>query len=338
MLELVVVLVVAVLSVAVNIVLAVFLGVVIAVLLFAVRMSRSIVRRTSRGSAVRSRKSRTLAEMEVLERGGGGILIMELQGALFFGTAETLAGEIAAQMQQVTRHVVLDLRRITEIDSTGGEILRQINADLLAQGADLVIAVAQPSESAAILADSGVLDAVTPAKVFRHVDRAIEWAEERVLDAQARDGAPDEEPPIDHVGIFDGMTAKDVAATRRHLARVVFEKGRTVFSEGDSGKELFIITKGTASAYLGQAKGADIRLATFASGTVFGELAILDPGSRSASVVADDELVCYVMSDENFTLLSEEAPGVAIKLLGNLGRALSRRLRQANRTIQQLEE
>ncbi|MGH8799358.1 MAG: SulP family inorganic anion transporter [Casimicrobiaceae bacterium] len=338
MLELIVVLVVAVLSVAVDIVLAVFLGVVIAVLLFAVRMSRSIVRRTYRGSAVRSRKSRTLPEMAVLERDGGGILIMELQGALFFGTAETLAGEIAAQMQRGTRHVILDLRRITEIDSTGGEILRQINADLLAQGADLVISVAQPSESAAILADSGVLDAVTPDKVFRQVDRAIEWAEERVLDALGRDDAVDEESPVEHAGIFDGMTAKDAAVTTKHLDRVIFEKGRTVFGEGDAGKELFIIAKGTASAYLGEIGRADIRLATFAPGTVFGELAILDPGSRSASVVAENELVCYVLSEEKFNLLSEQAPRVAIKLLANLGRALSRRLRQANRTIQQLEE
>ncbi|MGH8712560.1 MAG: SLC26A/SulP transporter family protein [Casimicrobiaceae bacterium] len=338
MLELVVVVVVAVLSVAVNIVLAVFLGVVIAVLLFAVRMSRSIVRRTYRGSAVRSRKSRTLPEMALLERAGGSILIMELQGALFFGTAETLAGEIAAQMQQGARHVILDFKRVTEIDSTGGEILRQINADLIAQGADLVIAVAQPSESAAILADSGVLDAVTPDKVFRQVDRAIEWAEERVLALQARDRGGGEQSPADRGGIFDGMTAKDVAVTRKHLERAVFEKGRTVFREGDPGRELFVIAEGTASAYLGEVGRADIRLATFAPGTVFGELAILDPGSRSASVVAESELVCDVLSEDSFNRLAQHAPGVAIKLLANLGRALSRRLRQANRTIQQLEE
>ena len=336
--ELFVVAVVAVLSVAVNIVLAVFLGVGIAVLLFAVRMSRSIVRRTYRGNAVRSRKSRTLPEMTVLEDNGASILIMELQGALFFGTAETLAAEIAAQMPQQTRFVVLDLRRITEIDSTGGEILRQINADLSARGAHLVIAVAQPSESAAILADAGVLDAVTPAKVFRHVDRAIEWAEERLLESHAASSPIEQETPLERAGVFAGLTRKDIAEIKSRLTRVACTKGSTLFSEGDAGRQLFIITRGTASAYLRQASGGDIRLATFACGTVFGELAILDPGPRSASVVADEELVCYVLDDENFASLSREAPDVAIKLLANLGRALSRRLRQANRTIQQLEE
>ncbi|MEP6998677.1 MAG: SulP family inorganic anion transporter [Betaproteobacteria bacterium] len=339
MLELLVVVVVAVLSVVVNIVVAVFLGVAIAVLLFAVRMSRSIVRRTYRGSGVRSRKSRTLQQTMVLDRAGGGVLVIELQGALFFGTAETLAGEIAAQMQQEkTHHVILDLRRITEIDSTGGEILHQINADLLAQGASLAVCVTQPSESAAILADSGVLDAVTPDRVFGHVDRALEWAEERLLDTEARDRAAEQERPLELAGIFASLTSEDVAVIKRHLRRVASEKGRTVFREGEPGSELFIITSGTASAYLRQASGADIRLATFAPGTVFGELAILDPGPRSASVIADDELVCYALSDESFASLSGEAPDVAIKLLANLSRELSRRLRQANRTIHQLEE
>ena len=338
MLELLVVVVVAVLSVVVNIVLAVFLGVAIAVLLFTVRMSRSIVRRSYRGSAVRSRKSRTLQQMAVLERTGSGVLVIELQGALFFGTAETLAGEIAAQMRQETHQVILDLRRISEIDSTGAEILRQIDADLLAQGACLALCVTQPSEPAAILADSGVLDAVTPERVFRHVDRALEWAEEQSLRTEVTDRAGEQETPLERASIFTGLAPEEVATIKRRLRRTESQKGSKMFSEGEPGKELFIITRGTASAYLHQASGADIRLATFASGTVFGELAILDPGPRSASVIADDRARLLCVDRDNFVLLSTEAPEVAIKLLANLSRELSRRLRQANRTIHQLEE
>jgi hypothetical protein len=57
----------------------------------------------------------------------------------------------------------------------------------------------------------------------------------------------------------------------------------------------------------------DIRLVTFAAGTVFGELAILDKGARSASVVADEELVCHVLSDRDFEALSTECHSAAIK-------------------------
>jgi CRP-like cAMP-binding protein len=114
-------------------------------------------------------------------------------------------------------------------------------------------------------------------------------------------------------------------------------KGSVVFQEGEPGHNLLMIAKGTASAYLRLQSGEQIRLATFGPGTIFGELALLDQGLRSASVVADDELICYSLSTSDFADLATEAPSVAIKLLAGLGRELSGRLRVANRTIQQLE-
>ena len=51
----------------------------------------------------------------------------------------------------------------------------------------------------------------------------------------------------------------------------------------------------------------------------------------------DAGLACYALSRKGFAALCEDSPAVAIKLLANLGRLLSHRLRDANRTIQQLE-
>jgi len=337
LLDLFVVLLVAILSVAIDIVLAVFLGVAIAALLFLVRMSRSTIRRLYRGAGVRSRKFRPLPDMDALTRGGSAILVMELQGALFFGSAEKLASEIAAQMQQDTRYVILDLRRITEIDSTGAQILQEISADLASHGKHLLLSVAQPSEPAEVLADSGVVEAVTRDRIFRDLDRAIAWAEDDLLRAEARPGGEEAEVPLDQ-GILAGFTPAEIAQVEKHLERVTFEAGRVIFREGDPGAELFIIAKGTASASLHHASGGDIRLGAFAPGTIFGELALLDAGTRSATVSTEHGLVCYVLAAKDFASLSEHSPAVAIKLLSNLARRMSLRLRDANRTIQQLEE
>ena len=64
---------------------------------------------------------------------------------------------------------------------------------------------------------------------------------------------------------------------------------------GRKSNELFIVASGRASARLQQSSGGDIRLATFAPGTFFGELAILDAGPRSATLIADDDVnvTCY---------------------------------------------
>jgi SulP family sulfate permease len=317
---------------------AVFVGIALAALAFMVRMSRSVIRRMYRCTGVRSRKRRTVAQMELLERSGARILAVELQGALFFGSGERLAAELAEELKHDTGYVALDLRRVTEIDSTGAQILLEVNARLAQRGQHLLLSVTQPSDSARQLAESGVLEVVGPARLFRDMDRAIGWAEDDLLSADAREAAEEKEMPLGATDVAAGFTSAEVAAVEKHLERRVYEPGQEVFGEGDPGEELLIIVKGSASAFVRQSGGGDIRLVSFGPGTVFGELAILDAGPRSAGVKTDTEVICYALSRKAFGRLSDDASATAIKLLGNLGRLLSHRLRDANRTIQQLEE
>ncbi len=102
-LDLAVVVVVAVLSIALNIVSAVFIGVAIAIALFVFRMSRSIIRRSYRCGAIHSRTARTAAERVFLDRAGDAILVVELQGALFFGTGEKMLTDIDAALRRECR-------------------------------------------------------------------------------------------------------------------------------------------------------------------------------------------------------------------------------------------
>src|SRR5229473_2761941 len=125
---------VSVLSIAVNVVLAVFIGIALAVLLFVVRMSKSNIRRLYRCDTVRSRRYRDPAELEVLHAQGASVLVIELQGALFFGSAKRLAQIVDSETAKGTAALLLELRRITEIDSTGARILGDIDAALGARG------------------------------------------------------------------------------------------------------------------------------------------------------------------------------------------------------------
>jgi CRP-like cAMP-binding protein len=186
------------------------------------------------------------------------------------------------------------------------------------------------------LDESGVLDAVTAARLFPDVDRAIEAAEDDLLNEELKTGESGSELALADLGLLAGLEPAEVAMLAAHLTRATFERGREVFREGDPGLELMMIASGAASAYLGS-PGGNIRLATFGPGTVFGEMALLDEGTRAATVVADGPLVCYSLSRSDFTALGARAPTVAIKLLANLSREMTTRLRTANRTIHQLE-
>jgi sulfate permease, SulP family len=333
-LDLVVVVVVAVLSIILNIVAAVFIGVAIAIALFVFRMSRSVIRRSYRCGTIHSRTSRTAAEREFLEGAGDSILVMELQGALFFGTGEKMLSDIEVALRRETACVILDLHRLTEVDSTGTNILVELKSSLAKQHKPLLLASPENSVARERVEHFGALRSSVGAELFPDVDRAIESAEDALLRAQPL--LHHDEMTIEEVGLFRDFSAADLAAIEPHLRRTSYQSGRVVFREGDPGDQLLIVTKGTASAYL-HTPNSNIRLTTFVPGTMFGELALLDSGMRSATVVADEELTCYALTTADFAALSVQFPNLAIRLLAAVGRELSGRLRTANRTIHQLE-
>jgi SulP family sulfate permease len=320
---------VSVLSIAINVVLAVFIGIVLAVLLFAVRMSRSNIRRLYRCDAVRSRRSRDPAELEVLLVQGASVLVIELQGALFFGTAERLAQIVDSETAKGTVAVLLELRRITEIDSTGARILGDIDTALAARGIKLALVLSGRTETAARLADIFRRD-----RFFPDIDRAIEWAEDDLLRKTAT--GPSLELSLDQLPLLRDFTADQIERLRGRLEPVAWPAGHVIFRRGDPGSSLYLVTKGCASVHL-QHDDGDIRLVTFAPGAVFGELAILDRGPRSATITADEDLAGFGLSEASFAMLCQQQPDIAIKFLSALGRELSVRVRYANMTILQLE-
>ena len=137
--------------------------------------------------------------------------------------------------------------------------------------------------------------------------------------------------------IFAYMSNDELAVIGAMVTRRRYRKGEIVFREGDDGDELYVVAHGSASARLRlPGENRETRLATFSIGAVFGELALLDRAARSATILADDDLVCYVLSRANYLVLTRQHPAIAIKLLTNLGREMSRHLRHSTRTIYQL--
>jgi len=320
---------VALMSIAINIVLAVFIGIVLAVFLFVLRMSRSNIRKTYRCDVVRSRRFRNPVELEVLERRGRSVLAIELQGALFFGTADRLAQFVDVETTDGAKAVLLELRRVTEIDSTGARILGDIDVALRARGIKLAMVLSSRTEAAARLADVFHHD-----RFFPDIDRAIEWAEDDLLREFAPSGAT--ELSLAEVPLLRDFSADQIEGLRGWLEPVAWPAGHVVFRSGEPGSALYLVTKGRASVHIVHDEG-DIRLVTFAPGAVVGELALLDRGPRSATVTVDQDLAGFALSASAFDRLCQRQPDIGIKLLAALGHELSVRIRYANLTIQQLE-
>lgn len=334
-----VVVLVATVTIALNLMAAVAVGVALAVASFLLRMSRSVVRRSYRGDVVRSHRTRAPALMEALTREGRRLVVFELDGPIFFGTAEDLANRVEAILREDVLVVILDLRRVNDVDSTGGRIVAQVCDRVRREKKHLLLShpEAHPRVARA-LRGFGVHAAVGAAAIFPDTDAALERGEDLLIEALRVEAAEGDELPVGRLPAFEGLTPDECAIAAGLLVRRHYRAGEAVIKEGNQDRSLFLIARGTASVKIdlpGPARSK--RLATFSAGTVFGEVALLDKQPRSATVTADADLICYELSEDGFDTLTSTHPRIAIHLLMNIGAELSRRLRRSTATVSQLE-
>jgi CRP/FNR family transcriptional regulator len=108
-----------------------------------------------------------------------------------------------------------------------------------------------------------------------------------------------------------------------------FPRGVRVFHEGDNSDACYIVRTGDLRVTREHSDGRAIALATLSEGDIFGELAMLDGGARSASVetLADSELLALPAGDMRRLLTGH--PDIAVKLIV----ALVRRVRETNERV-----
>lgn len=113
------------------------------------------------------------------------------------------------------------------------------------------------------------------------------------------------------------------------MSRKQVPRGSELFSEGDPGDSLYVITAGKVKLGRRSADGRENLLAILGMGEMLGELSLFDPGPRTATAtaIADTELVGLAHSD--MTEFLKDRPEVGMTMLG----ALARRLRRTNEAL-----
>jgi CRP-like cAMP-binding protein len=100
---------------------------------------------------------------------------------------------------------------------------------------------------------------------------------------------------------------------------------------------MWLLMKGSVSVRLRVAgPRASRRIASCAMGTTVGEMAFIESGgTRSASVVTDEDTVCYEFERAAFDRILQDHPAIANKLLSNLSRELARRVRRTSEDLRE---
>ena len=299
-------------------------------------ITRTVVRRRYRGDTVRSKRRRSREEQAILARKAAGLCVYELQGDLFFGAMEQVFRRLMPELESV-EYLILDFKRVAHIDDCGWEMLGRMSEMLARNGKRLVISYLPPTIGVGLGREKA--GKWTEESFFPDTDAALEWCESRLI--------LEEQAPVGRYGVLAfaamdivaGLDASEVALLQSLVQEVRYEAGATIVREGDPADSIFLLAAGLASVRLKLGDGARTkRLSTIPPGVAFGELALFDGGTRSADVVADEPSVCYVLSITALDELAARNPGIRTKLLCNVGRELSARLRRADAEIRALEE
>ena len=122
---------------------------------------------------------------------------------------------------------------------------------------------------------------------------------------------------------------------RVELAKVIDEAhvvaGESLFQAGDPGDSLFIVQSGEIELFIKDTAGQKIVLATPSSGDMFGELAMLDYGPRTATAVALQDSDILVLDRDDLVLLFQKKPEAALHMLAALS-SLTRKADELLRT------
>ena len=321
-------------------------GVALAVLIFLRDQIRTpVLHRKFYGNEISSKKNRLPAESQALETFGARTLICQLQGTLFFGTADKLYVELEGDLKRC-RFIILDMRRVLSVDFTAAHMLELIEALLQQQGAFLLF-----SHMPAILPEGrdlqsyfdkvGVTGRQANVKVFAEMDEAMAWAEDRLLeehhfplDENARTALE-----LADMELFLGIQPpENVAAIRAGATERSVPAGGTIFQRGDRGDELFLVRRGEVRIELPVGEGRHRTLAYYGRGNFFGEMGFLDDRARSASAVATAQTELFVLRRSNFDEICRERPRLNETVLGRMAAALAVRLRRTNTELQSLHD
>jgi SulP family sulfate permease len=292
---------------------------------------------------VSSKTRRLDAEREILRQLGHQAVLCELQGNLFFGTADQLFSQLETDLR-TKRFILLDLRRVQSMDYTAAHLFEQMQAQLEERGGRLLFtgmpsALLDQRDFERYLAQLGVIREGGGILVSETLDGALEWMEERILEASNMVKKSGEQllglKDFELFRQFDERMLSGLAACVRELA---VPQGQKVFSQGDHGDEIFLIRRGSVRILLPLKGSAQHHLATISQGDFFGELSFLDGSVRSANVEAKVSTDLYVLSRSRLNAQSHSDPIFGVQVFARLALAIAKRLRHTDAELQAFEE
>ena len=137
---------------------------------------------------------------------------------------------------------------------------------------------------------------------------------------------------------FAGLSDADLDLLVSMLVEHRLDAGATVVTEGETGRSMYVVHCGELSVSKLGDSGRSIRVAGLGPGDFFGEMTLIEPHSRSATVITESPTVLYELTARSLYTYYKADIHAYVMVMQNINRELCRRLRGADDRIAKLAD
>lgn len=290
----------------------ILLGLIIAMAFFVIKSSRlSIIKSVSNLAKYSSHVQRSPLETKIIKKQGESTYILQLQGWLFFGTANQLFNQIRNRINEnqlsPIRFVVLDFRLVSGLDSSALLNFIKIQQLIHNHSAYLILTNLRPKETTKLAKKINLESSFI--HLFDELNEGLAWCEEdllslsypthkscHLLESQLRNYFP---PSV------------NVSDLMGYLKHSTLSKGEFLFYQGKMSLGMYFLELGELSVIKKLSSGKIKHLRTYKSETLMGEMGFYSQSNHSASVMAEQYSSVYFLSSHEFKRMEREKPQLA---------------------------
>jgi CRP/FNR family cyclic AMP-dependent transcriptional regulator len=137
---------------------------------------------------------------------------------------------------------------------------------------------------------------------------------------------------LDDIPLFSDLDKTELELLSSKAVTRQYPRNTIIINEGDHSDSLYIIRSGGVKVFLSDADGREIILNVQGPGEYFGELALIDSGPRSASVITQDKTTLSLISKADFEDFMHQHPAATVKIMCGL----IKRLRALTESVRSL--
>ena len=319
---------------------ALVIGTLAGVVLFQISYTKiDVVKHSLSGTSFHSNVVRSEAAQSALSEHGDRLFAIQLQGYIFFGTANNIVAHLKARLEETDRAppgwLVVDFRQVGGLDWAAVTSFRKLE-QIAAREGFVVLYAEVGTEILKSMIKGEIIDEERN-NVFDTLDEAMEWCEEQLLDELAIHVTSEStETGLPEVVARAFPEADDQHGLLRYLTPRHYDAGETLIQQGEKASSLFLIQGGRASVHIENEQRKRIRVRSYESGAVLGEIGFYSGIPRAATVVADTNVTALIMTADNARTMQRRDPDLMRRFNEFVIDLLGKRLARTNHLVANL--